>query len=332
MCKKTKFGFIGTGAWSSALANVLSHNDYQSMLYGIDQNEIQDIAKGFNTKYFSSREFFNHENIFVTNKLSELIKFSDVIVLGIPSQFVQSVLKELQNELKYKKIDLINLSKGFEPNSEKPFSEFIKKKFKRNLKNLATFIGPSFAVEVFNEQFTTINVVGENVEYINSLTKAFNNNFFNLVPEQNEVGAEIFAAIKNVLAIGMGIISIIYESINTNAALLTMGIQEISKIVKELNPNVNNSEVAMSFAGIGDVFLTCSSTKSRNYRFGQQIAEIGLEKTLEENSRTVEGIETAKTLAKILKKHDIDVPFLKNILSIISGQKNPLKILDFIKN
>ncbi|RIV16632.1 NAD(P)H-dependent glycerol-3-phosphate dehydrogenase [Mycoplasmopsis gallopavonis] len=331
MSKKRKFGFIGTGAWSSALANVLSKNGYDVILYGVDQKEIEDIKRGYNTKYFNSRAFNNPENIYATDSLSELVSNSNTYVLGVPSKLVKSVLKQLQKELKYKKVDLINLSKGLEPNSETLFSEFIAKKFKKNLKNLATFIGPSFAVEVFNEEATIINVVGENHMYNRELQRAFNNAYFRLEPEQNIKGAELFAALKNVLAIGMGMVSAKYQSVNTHSAMLTIGTQEILKVLDFLHPNPDNVKVALSFSGIGDIFLTCSSTKSRNFSFGQQINEFGMKKALELNNKTVEGVETAKTLQKILKKHPLDVPFLNNIIAILFSGKSPFKILDFIQ-
>ncbi|WP_036452105.1 NAD(P)H-dependent glycerol-3-phosphate dehydrogenase [Mycoplasma buteonis] len=331
MKKAKKFGFIGTGAWSSALANVLSENGYESMLYGIDKNEIDDINSGYNKKYFNSRMFVNPENIKATNSLEEVLKFANVIVLGVPSHIVRSVLKDMQDILKYKKIDLVNLSKGIEPSSELFFSEFIKKKFKKNLKNLATFIGPSFASEVFNNKLTMINVTGDNADYIEMLCGHFNNNKFKIVPNFNTKGTEIFAALKNVLAIGMGIVSYQDDSRNTHAALLSMGLREIVKVYQRLCPGESNSPVALDFAGVGDTVLTCSSFQSRNYTFGKDVAEFGIDVAVERNATTVEGYQTAKTLEKIIRKKDIDVPLFKNIIQVLFKHKNPFKILDFLK-
>ncbi|WP_426461383.1 NAD(P)H-dependent glycerol-3-phosphate dehydrogenase [Mycoplasma hafezii] len=331
MKKKRKFGFIGTGAWSSALANVLSHNGYEVMLYGVDHNEIDDINRGYNTKYFNGRAFDNPQNIKATDNLKEVLDFANVIVLGVPSHLVKVVLKQIQGILKYKRIDLINLSKGFEPTTEMFFSDFIKRKFRRNLKNLATFIGPSFAVEVFNEKMTMINAVGDNADYIEMLCHCFNNDKFRIFPNYNIKGAEVFAALKNVLAIGMGIISYQDDSNNTHAAILSLGLREITKVYQRMCPNDNDTRISIDFAGAGDTFLTCSSFKSRNYSFGREIAEFGVKEALEKNAKTVEGYQTAKTLEKILRKKDITVPLLENIINVLFHNKSPFKILDFLK-
>ncbi|QGZ97949.1 glycerol-3-phosphate dehydrogenase [Mycoplasma sp. NEAQ87857] len=332
MSKKRKFGFIGTGAWSSALANVLVTNGHEVMMYGINKDEIQAINNGNNYRYFGSSDFNDKELISATNDLKELVSNSNTIVLGIPSKSMKVVLKHLQKNIKYRKIDIINLSKGIEPNSELLFSEFIKKRFKGNLKNLATFIGPSYASEVFQNELTMINIVSDNQEYMDSLVKYFNNSYFKLIPSTNVIGAEMFAALKNVLAIGLGIISYKHSGKNTQSAMLTIGINEILKIYQSLYPNDFNIFAGLDFSGIGDVILTCTSDKSRNFTLGYEIAEFGLKSTLEKNKTTIEGFETAKTLDKLLKKHEIEAPFFASIIEVILKGKNPFKITDFLTN
>ncbi|MCU4706676.1 NAD(P)H-dependent glycerol-3-phosphate dehydrogenase [Mycoplasma sp. CSL7503-lung] len=326
---KYDFGFIGTGAYGSALANVLSYNNKKISMYGIDEKEIQDINDGHNQKYFGSNNFFNKENIFATNDLSEVVLNSNFIILAIPSNAIKSVLKQISGLIKFKKINLINLSKGIEPSTELFFSQFIKRKFNKNLKNLATLLGPSFAIEIFNKELTVINIVGENKEYNEKLIQNFNNNYFKLVENSNEIGLELFASLKNVLAIGLGIASIATESKNTNAALITIGIQEMITIYRKLTNNVDNDFV-YQFAGIGDTFLTCTSVKSRNYTFGTMIGEFGINVALEKTNGTVEGYTTAKSLEKIIKNNQINVPFFENIIEILSNKKEHMKICDFI--
>ncbi|QKT05152.1 NAD(P)H-dependent glycerol-3-phosphate dehydrogenase [Mycoplasma sp. OR1901] len=326
---KYDFGFIGTGAYGSALANVLSYNNKKISMYGIDQKEIEDINNGHNQKYFGSNNFFNKDNIFATNNLEEVVLNSRYIVLAIPSSAIRVVLKQISDVIKFKRINLINLSKGIEPSTELFFSQFIKKKFSKNLKNLATLLGPSFAIEIFNKELTVINIVGENKEYNDELVNCFNNNYFKLVENNNEIGLELFASLKNVLAIGLGIASIATESRNTNAALITIGIQEMITIYQKLTNDYNNDFV-YQFAGIGDTFLTCTSVKSRNYTFGTMIGEFGINKALEKTNGTVEGYTTAKSLDKIIKNSNINAPFFENIIQILSDKKEHMKICDFI--
>ncbi|WP_041594138.1 NAD(P)H-dependent glycerol-3-phosphate dehydrogenase [Mycoplasma crocodyli] len=327
---KSKICFIGTGAWASALATVVSKNNHQVSMYGINELEISDINKGKNTKYFGSKLFNNPENIKATNDLSEALKDADVVVLAVPSQSIRSILKKLQEELKTKKVDLINVVKGIDEDSELLFSELIIKKFRRNVKNFATLIGPSFAVEVFENLLTMINVIGIDVNYLAKVTRIFSNDTFRLVINEEEKGSELFAALKNVLAIGLGMINFFLPSKNTHAAVLSIGVKEIYQVYKKVYPNSKDS-IGYELAGIGDIFLTCSSSKSRNYSFGYKISEYGLKAALEKESKTIEGYYTAKILSKIIEKHELITPFLKSIIDVLFNKKNPYKVLDFIE-
>ncbi|WP_406614661.1 NAD(P)H-dependent glycerol-3-phosphate dehydrogenase [Mycoplasma corogypsi] len=332
MKKLRKFGFIGTGAWGSALANVLSSNGHKVMLYGVDLAEINDINNGRNTKYFNSIKFSHQENVIATTSLKELVDFANTFVLAVPSHAIKTVLKQLKDIIKYKHVDIINLSKGFEQNSELLFSEFVQKKFRSNLKNLASLVGPSYAIEVFQHDLTVINIVGENVEYLEDIASYFNNSSFKLVASQKVNGCELFAAAKNLLSIGLGISSYNNESVNTHSALITLGTQEIIKLYQVLYPTEFSHEVAFSYAGIGDIILTCSSNKSRNYSFGLLVAEIGINDALAKNTSTVEGYETAKTLNKLIKRNNVSVPFLQSIIDILLHNKKASYLTDFIAN
>ncbi|APJ38439.1 NAD(P)H-dependent glycerol-3-phosphate dehydrogenase [Mycoplasmopsis pullorum] len=327
--KIKKITFIGTGAWASALATVVLRNNYQVSMYGINEKEIEDINQGYNRKYFGNKMFNNRQNLTATNSLEEALKDTDLIVLAVPSEFIKDTLKAISQVLKYKKVNLVNVAKGIENNSKKFFSEFIEWKFGKNLKNLATLIGPSFAQEVFEENLTMINVVGKNEEYLQLLLHVFNNPYFRLVINKNEKGSELFAALKNVLAIGIGIMTYKHPEKNPQSALLSVGVKEIYQIYKFLNPD-SKDDIGFELAGIGDIFLTCSSTKSRNFSFGLHIAELGLKPALEQENKTIEGYNTAKILDKIIKENDLNVPFLKSIIDVLFYNKSPLMLLDFV--
>ncbi|EFF41330.1 NAD(P)H-dependent glycerol-3-phosphate dehydrogenase [Mycoplasmopsis alligatoris] len=327
---KSKICFIGTGAWGSALASVVSKNEHSVSMYGINKDEINDINKGKNTKYFGNKNFNNPENIVASNNLKECLKDADVVVLAVPSPAIKQVIKEIQQELKTKKIDLINVVKGIDEDTELLFSELIQKKFKRNLSNFATLIGPSFATEVFEDVLTMINVVGSDINYLAKVTRIFNNDTFRLVINEDEKASEIFAALKNVLAIGLGMINYFSPNKNTHAAILSIGVKEIHSVYKALYPQSKDT-IGYELAGIGDIFLTCSSPKSRNYSFGYSIAEHGIKKILEKEQKTIEGYYTAKILSKIIEKNDLNVPFLKSIIDVLFNKKNPFKVLDFVE-
>lgn len=327
-----KITFIGSGAWASALASVLSKNNNSVTLWGIDHDEINDINKGLNSKYFKDAKFNNPQNIKATLSLNEALSDFDYLVLAVPSGAIVSVLSQIKEIIKDKKINIINVAKGIESQSKKFFSEILMSKFSGNIKNYCTLIGPSFAVEVFHNCLTMVNIVGPNTKYLHEVAHIFNNDTFGAVINEDEQGSELFASLKNVLAIGIGMINYMMPYQNSQAALLSIGVKEIDQIYKTMFPK-GSDKLGFELAGIGDIFLTCSSPKSRNFSFGYEVAKEGLENTLKKNKKTIEGFHNAKILEDILTQYpSLHVPFLRSIIDVLYHQKQPKQLLDFISS
>ncbi|WP_027334337.1 NAD(P)H-dependent glycerol-3-phosphate dehydrogenase [Mycoplasma elephantis] len=319
----------GTGAWATALAHVLAKNEHDVFMYGIDIKEIKDINNGKNNKYFQN--VFKYKNIQATNDLSKALKDSKLVILATPSQEIINILKKLELILKNKKINLINVAKGLDGSSNCFYSELIRKNFSKNLNMLATIIGPSYANEVYDEQLTALNVVGNNYDYLNQIKQIFENDKFILIPSTKEHGLEMFSAMKNVLAIGIGIAKYYYSSsINPISALFSIGFKEMYLIYKTLYP-LDSDAIGYELAAIGDAFLTCGSFKSRNTQFGFNVAKYGVDEALKLNKNTIEGYTNAKFIDNIIKKEEINAPFIRSIIDILYFDKNPKTIFDFLK-
>ncbi|MGN3900830.1 NAD(P)H-dependent glycerol-3-phosphate dehydrogenase [Mycoplasmopsis bovis] len=326
-----KITIIGTGAWASGLASVLSYNNHKIKMWGIDQKEISDINSGINSKYFGNRRFNNPENIKATLDLKDALSELDFMILAVPSSAIDSVLGKIEDVLGTQKIKVINVAKGIDSKTKKFFSDVLVEKFSSNIEQYCSILGPSFATEVFENALTMINVVGPNEQFLTEVSQTFNNKYFRLVVNSDEKGSELFAALKNVLAIGIGAITYMHPYKNTESALLAAGAKEIYQIYKELLKTSNN-ELPLELSAIGDIFLTCSSLKSRNFLFGTQIAEKGLKTVLEENTKTVEGYHNAKILEEILNDNQsINAPFLRSIIDVLYHNKDVHKLTDFIE-
>jgi glycerol-3-phosphate dehydrogenase (NAD(P)+) len=191
---------------------------------------------------------------------------------------------------------------------------------------LVTLIGPSFAIEVFNKQPTMVNTVSASIPLARMVSLLFNNSHFKCVEIKDEVGAEVIGALKNVMAIGMGIAYQLHTSINTRAAMLAQSTKEISKLV---NLYGGHSETITQFCGIGDIYLTCTDEKSRNFSFGKLVAQVGIKQALKENKKTVEGYYATKVIANVIKNKKINSPVLSEIYQVIFQNKKPT---DFVKN
>ncbi|AMD81442.1 glycerol-3-phosphate dehydrogenase (NAD(P)+) [Mycoplasmopsis canis PG 14] len=325
MNKIYKFGFIGTGAYGSALANILTHNNLKTIMYGINDDEINDINNGYNKKFFGEKKFDNNHLITATKDLEYVLDNSENIVLAVPSFVLSSTLskmKELRPQVKW---NIINIAKGFETQTRTFFSEFIKKEMKESLNNLSTLLGPSFAIELFEKNKTIINIFGDSKKYNNEVISYFNNDYFKIYPIDDPFSAELFAALKNVLAIGCGILSEVSNSKNTFAAFLTTGVKEILMIYGKIAKK-KKYKLVFDYATFGDTVLTCSNDKSRNFSYGKFIAKNGIESANKEFQGTIEGKEAAKVLVEILNIYRIKTKVFKGIISVLANKISPKEI------
>lgn len=319
-----KFTIIGTGAWGTALANVLLDNNNFVQMYGIDDKELQDLKNQKNTKYFGNSKL--SQVPLVTNKIDDIINFApNYLILAVPSVYIQSSLESIIYKLKNKPI-VINVAKGFNPNTNDLWSKTLKKIIKKRASGYATLIGPSFAVEVFNRNYTVVNVISTSKKISTKVAKSFTNKYFKCVTIKDEVGAEIIGTMKNIMAIALGIAYEQHISINTRAAMLAQAVKEISIVINLYGGSINS---LYNFCGIGDIFLTCTDEKSRNFSFGKSIAKNGLKKTLENmKSKTVEGYVATKIAYKMLKNNLKSTPLVSELYKVL--YKNS-KVNDFVE-
>jgi glycerol-3-phosphate dehydrogenase (NAD(P)+) len=193
-------------------------------------------------------------------------------------------------------------------------------------KGLVTLIGPSFAIEVFRKEPTIVNVISHSIPLGRMVALLFNNSYFKCIEIKDEVGAEIIGALKNVMAIGMGIAYQLHASINTRAAMLAQVTKEINKIMKTFG---GESDTITQFCGIGDIYLTCTDIKSRNFSFGKLVAEVGVNQALKLNHKTIEGYLATKIIAKIIKIKKIHAPILNETYRVLFDHEQPK---NFVKN
>jgi glycerol-3-phosphate dehydrogenase (NAD(P)+) len=214
------------------------------------------------------------------------------------------------------KCDIINVAKGLCNKTNDVFSKTIKKIIPKKFCNLITLIGPSFASEVFNKKITIVNAISDNIINAKKVAKLFNNNYFKVIPNTDEIGGQIFSALKNILAIVCGYID--NCSINTRAAFFSEGVKEIQRIA--LSYGAKNTTLT-EFCGIGDIYLTCSDKTSRNYSFGINIRNNDIKETIK-NAKTVEGLKTLPIIYKYLITKKINAPIFLELYKMLFSKYN----------
>jgi glycerol-3-phosphate dehydrogenase (NAD(P)+) len=174
-------------------------------------------------------------------------------------------------------------------------------------------MGPSFAVDVFAQVPTIVNLLQEDIELASEVAKLFNNYRFACVPSTDVIGGQITSALKNVLAVICGYVDNL--SINTKAAIFCEGIKEIYNFVKIYG---GKADTIVDFCGIGDIYLTCTDSKSRNFTLGLELQENDYDNTPSKlTNKTVEGYVTFPIIYDFIKKNNVKAPLFEEFYDLL---------------
>lgn len=310
-----KIGIMGCGAYGISLAVNLYKNN-QVMLWTALEEEKDVILK---TRYNDDmlKGIYIDENILVTTSIDELMT-NNIIFLVIPVKFVKDTLLKIK-KLASNQIFVI-ASKGIVDGLV--LSDYVKQELKTD--KIGILSGGTFAIDLANYSYSGLTVCGNN-EVRNVLKGIFNLDHIKLDESDDLKGVELVAAIKNTMAITMGIIDNLDVSHTTKCMVLTDIIKDLNKIVISLG---GDEKTILTYAGIGDTLLTCTSNKSRNFTFGKLLVE-NREKAYQflENN-TVEGVNTLDEINKILKNKNINIESIIKLNAIINEEADPKYILE----
>lgn len=309
---------LGTGSWGTALAQVLCDNNQEAVLWGISDEEVNDINQNHrNSRYFDAPV---SEKLRAVKDIGE-VKDCDVILAAVPTMALEDVLTEAAKEVT-KPVIVINVAKGFHPVTHERLSEVIRKIMpKEKTKAVVSLIGPSHAEEVILCMLTCINAVSDDMEAAKTVQQMFSNEYFRVYRNDDVIGAEIGVAVKNVIALASGMLEGIGQGDNARAALMTRGLAEMTRFGTALG---GRKETYLGLDGVGDLIVTCTSRHSRNFMAGLKIGQDGgSEKFFAENKKTVEGIFACKVVYDEAKKRGIEMPITEQIHAVLYEGKSP---------
>ncbi|WP_373032260.1 NAD(P)H-dependent glycerol-3-phosphate dehydrogenase [Sulfurovum sp.] len=287
-----KIAIIGAGKWGQALYHAYSQNN--------------DVV-------ISSRNSKDIEN-FVP--MSEALSY-EYLVMAIPAQFVRGWMEE--NFVDHGQ-NILVAAKGIETSTgaflNEVYGAFV------SADRLAFISGPSFAAEVQQSLPTALKISSTNPKLAQTYADALPN-FIKGYVDDDVIGAEISGSYKNVIAIAGGVCDGLGLGNNARAALISRGLVEMSRFGEFFGAR---NETFLSLGGAGDLFLTASSTLSRNYRVGLGIAKgKSMDEILEELGEVAEGVPTAKAIYKIAKEKELYLPIAQEVYAMIEEGKDPLE-------
>ncbi len=321
-----KIAILGLGAYAIALAKVFEKNDNKVVMWSKYKEECDSVLlKRENARVLKGVKI--PKSIEIKTDLQETVKNAKIIVLSVPTNAVREVARDIAKFLDEDQIICI-VSKGIEQSSNMILSDVVYEE--TNSENICMISGPSFAIELAKGSSTGL-VVASKSQVANMAVKVCLENEKVVVNAINDIiGTQICAATKNVYAILMGISDVLNKEESCRAAILTCVLNDMRLIVELMG---GKSHTVFSYAGVGDLLLTCMSSKSRNYTFGEYIGKgLTLEQALEKMEvTTVEGLYTLDALIKILEEKEIKIKSLDYLYNTLYRNERVENILRYIK-
>lgn len=315
---------IGAGAWGTAIANLLAQNSNQVFLSANSSDIIAEINQK-NTNHRFLPDVKLSKNITAIADFSDEITSADLVFVVTPSSNATEVFEKIKQIKLPKKCGFVICSKGFEHNSLMLLSDAFEKITK--IKNYAVFSGPNFAIEVANQEPTVTTIASKNKKLAQAVIDVLSNDNFQAHYFKDPRTAEICGVMKNIIAIGCGIVDGLGWGVNAKSAVVMKGISEIKALCKKMKASTDISHAA----GFGDIFLTCSSTKSRNNSLGVMLAQgKSYAQIAKETGQTYEGEFSAEAVSQIAKKLKLQLDLCEEINQILTRKHTPNKIRSII--
>lgn len=317
---------LGAGAYGIALSSMFLENNCNIVMWTktIEEKERLEIER-CNNKVLPGYKISN--KIKFTNSLEEAVNNANVIVIAIPVKYVSNIIIELSNYYD-KEQHICIASKGIEQGSCLFIASIVKKHI--NTKKFCVISGGTFAVDMIKKVPLGLSLASKNKSTINIIKKTLQNDYLKLIPTNDVFGVEMYGAVKNVIAIASGIIDGMGYPESTKCMFITKALNDIVNLIYDLG---GNKKTILTYAGIGDLLLTCNSVKSRNYSFGMMIGEKLDKKKIDEyrENTTIEGLYTLKSLYDLIHRKKIKMPIINIIYDIVYKNKDIVLLEEYLK-
>jgi len=313
----TRLTVLGGGSWGTALAMVLAPRYTRVSLWTYEADLAAEMSSQRENKVFLPG-FRLPPNIDVTSSLAESLRQSDMVLGVMPSTVLRQVYTDAKPHLPAG-VPIVSATKGIERGTQKRMSEIIAEV--TGVSQIAVLSGPSFAREVARGEPTLVVVASAERALCDQVQRAFTGPTFRLYKSADPIGAEVGAALKNVIAIAAGICHGLGLGSNAMAALITRGLAEITRLAVSMG---GNASTLAGLAGLGDLILTCTGELSRNRRVG---VELSKGKSLEEITGSMrmvaEGVENTYSAVELSRRQGVTMPIAETLYAIFTHGKSP---------
>jgi glycerol-3-phosphate dehydrogenase (NAD(P)+) len=325
-----KFGVIGSGSWATALVKILTDNGHNVNWWVRKTDTIQYIQKRRHNPHYLSSAYFDISLLAMHDNINEVLANVDVIVLAVPSAYVEEVFAGVDKSLLQNK-KILSAIKGLVPGPDVLVNEYLQQHFGVAIENYFTLLGPCHAEEVASEKLSYLTFSGVELPVTQQIAHCFKTFYINTVINNDIIGVQYAAVLKNIYALGAGVahgldygdnfLSVyIANSADEMASFLRKaGIQHI--VVGEHHTDPVTHQKDINYAAsvyLGDLLVTCYSPYSRNRTFGNMIGKgYTVQSAQLEMNMVAEGYYASRCMHNINKNIKAEIPIAETIYKIL---------------
>ncbi len=308
-----RIAVLGSGSWGTALGDTLQRNGHPTTVWGRNPGTARQIREERrNDRYLSGVDLA--EGLAATTDLQAALEGAEVAVCVVPSHVLREVMERAAPHLEARL--LISATKGIEISSGLSMTEVLSDVVgPEAARRTVVLSGPSFAHELARGLPTAVVAASTEAGSARRAQELFQNDYFRVYTQADVVGTELGGALKNVIALAAGMSDGLELGSNARAALITRGLAEMARLAVRLGAQ---EATLAGLAGIGDLVLTCTGDLSRNRRVGLAIGSgRSPREVLDEMESVVEGFRTARAARELAARHEVEMPIVNAVYSIL---------------
>jgi glycerol-3-phosphate dehydrogenase (NAD(P)+) len=318
----SKVVVLGAGQWGSTLAQVLCDAGNHVLIWGRNQSVVDEInEKHTNTYYLENNAL--PVGLKATTDLKEAFDYSNIIILAVPAQTLRENLKIWKPYVQPGAIFVSSL-KGIELSTMSRMTEIIQEVMESD--NIAIITGPNLANELILRQPAGAVAAAPTLALAEKVQQLFATPYYRVYTSVDVLGCELAGAIKSVIALAVGISIGLGFGENTQAMLITRGLNEVARLCAAHNADPLS---AAGLACMGDLVASCGSPLSRNRTFGEVLGRSGsMDVARQQVAKTVEGVASSSAILEIAHRVGVEVPVIEAVADVVSGLITPTQALD----
>jgi glycerol-3-phosphate dehydrogenase (NAD(P)+) len=314
---------MGAGSWGTVFSMILADAGCDVSLWARSSDVADEInAKRINSLYHPNLKL--PETVKATNNPDEALTDADLVILGVPAQTLRENLSAWSLSIPQSAV-IGSLIKGVELGTAERMSEVIAEVAKVDTSRVAVISGPNLAHEIAAREPAATTVACSDEESARRVQDACTTDYFRPYYTTDVIGVEIAGAVKNVIALANGMAVGLGYGENSQAAIMTRGLAEMTRLGVALGAN---PLTFAGLAGVGDLIATCQSPLSRNRTIGEHIGKgLSVEEAQRVTLTTSEGVKSCRSILELANQHEVSMPITEQVVNVIHHGANADEVL-----